>query len=543
MRRRSTFIPSPGIDYDPSEVKINDQHLSFAGLKAAREEKLTLGLSELPEEIVQVLANSHEFHVRWVSEAPYQKSSPYLSSLPSGLHVRYTPRGDQHEDEEICQLLKKLFSTSLRCSTPNLSFSRPQIISERFASAASLQYYTLLPSVQQFVTYIQRTACQSSDRVCNHTVALLNLASYIDLDYDALSHALSITTYWSKPPPVLMDPIGEWTTYDHWNLAIDGSPSDRNELGILQASAELSPAAEPNDIQLEGFLTVLGQDTTPKPTIFSFPSRHQKLPPQQATTQQYTTTFDQPTGLHPTLRITFPNPSALSTHPLTKPNDSTCALHAYLTLPSALFPDEYAFPTTTPDPLFTAAHNILTLRSHSGEKDLEAPDYNIQKWGSAILLELATPPPTNPNTNTTSWSITIPLHLRYLPATANSHTPITIPHPTLFWACPADDGTKFTVNPFDRVNLGYDGLFGPRTMFYHLEPLSSRGLEGSRLVESLNVPVLDTRGFGFGAVELVTGLLVLGGFLYVAGKVVREIVGGSRKVARGGDKSAMKKKQ
>ena len=41
-------------------------------------------------------------------------------------------------------------------------------------------------------------------------------------------------------------------------------------------------------------------------------------------------------------------------------------------------------------------------------------------------------------------------------------------------------------NPFDRTNLGYDGLFGPRTMFYHLQPLSNRSL-----VESINVPVLE----------------------------------------------------
>lgn len=541
MRRRSTFIPSPGVDYDPSEVKINDQHLSFAGLKAAREEKLTIGLSELPEEIVRILEKSHELHVRWVSEEPYQKSIPYLSSLPSGLHVQYTPLDNHHEDEEICQLLKTLFSPSLRCSTPDLSFSRPSIVSERFASSASMQYYALLPSIQQFVSYAQQTVCQRSDKICNHDIALLNLASYIDLDYDALSHALSITTYWSKPPPVLMDPIGEWTTYDHWNLVVDGSPSDRNELGILRPSTELSPAAEPGDIQLEGFLAVLGQDSNPKPTIFSFPSRHQSLPSNQATAQQYTTSFDQPTGLHPTLRIIFPNASSLSTPPLTKPEDSTCALHTYLTLPSVLFPDEYAFPTNQPDPLFTAAHNILTLRSLSGEKDLEAPDYNVQKWGSAILLELATPPPSTNSTSQSpsTWSIKIPLHLRYLPPTTDSHTTITIPHPTLFWACTADSGTKFTVNPFDRVNLGYDGLFGPRTMFYHLEP---RVYEGSRLVEEVKVPILDTRRMGYTVTELVTGLVVLGGFLYVAIKVVREIFKGANGTGRKGE-SGIKKVQ
>lgn len=45
-----------------------------------------------------------------------------------------------------------------------------------------------------------------------------------------------------------------------------------------------------------------------------------------------------------------------------------------------------------------------------------------------------------------------------------------------------------SVNPFDRVNLGYDGLFGPRTIFYHLQ---SDVPAGSMLTEELEVPVLD----------------------------------------------------
>ena len=43
-------------------------------------------------------------------------------------------------------------------------------------------------------------------------------------------------------------------------------------------------------------------------------------------------------------------------------------------------------------------------------------------------------------------------------------------------------------NPFDRVNLGYDGLFGPRTMFYHLNPAEDTN---GTLVEEIKVPVLD----------------------------------------------------
>ena len=513
MRRRSTLIPSPGSDYDPSELKIDGRHLSFAGLKAAREERLTFASKQLPDEIVEILESSHELHVRWVSEEPYEKSGAYLSSLTPGLHVHYTP--SKNNDDQLCPLLQRLYSPSMRCSTINATFSRPDILSERFSSSASLQYYSLLPSLQQFVAWIQRDVCAASDVVCKHNAAILNLASYVDFDYDSIAHALTMTAYWSKAPAVLTDPMGRWTTYDHWNMAIDASPNDKNELGLLQSSM----ATEPSELQMEGILVVVGEDSEPKPVMFSFPSRHHALQSQEANAQKYLVTFDQPTGLHPTMRISFPTTHKLQ-EPRDKPAGSTCALHSYLTLPSVLFADQYAFPTSDLDPLFTEAHNIISLRSFSGEGDLEAPDYAIQQWGSALLLELATPQPASAKAPEHPWEIKIPLHLRYLAPAAGGKQTVEVPWPIVFWACTAEEGTKFTVNPFDRVNLGYDGLFGPRTMFYHLEP---RVQQGCRLLEKIDVPVLDTDIVSHGMADLLTMALVLGGFLWVSWKVLKEV--------------------
>lgn len=104
--------------------------------------------------------------------------------------------------------------------------------------------------------------------------------------------------------------------------------------------------------------------------------------------------------------------------------------------------------------------------------------------------------------------------------TAGGIQDIEIPWPIVFWACTSDEGTKFTVNPFDRVNLGYDGLFGSRTMFYHLEP---RVAQEQKLVETLHVPVLDTDSMSFGTAELLTMALVVGGFLWVGWAVLREL--------------------
>lgn len=76
-------------------------------------------------------------------------------------------------------------------------------------------------------------------------------------------------------------------------------------------------------------------------------------------------------------------------------------------------------------------------------------------------------------------------------------------------------------NPFDRVNLGYDGLFGPRTMFYHLQPASG----GESLLAEIQVPVLDLDGSKMMWVEAGTATMVVLGFLWVCLKSLAVIWG------------------
>ena len=86
-------------------------------------------------------------------------------------------------------------------------------------------------------------------------------------------------------------------------------------------------------------------------------------------------------------------------------------------------------------------------------------------------------------------------------------------------------------NPFDRVSLGYDGLFGPRTMFYHLQPTN----KAEFLLEELKVPVLNTDGPHVGWVDYGTVMIVLLGFSWVCwilGRVVIEDVGIGRASGR-----------
>lgn len=52
------------------------------------------------------------------------------------------------------------------------------------------------------------------------------------------------------------------------------------------------------------------------------------------------------------------------------------------------------------------------------------------------------------------------------------------------------------VNPFDRIHLGYEGLFGLKTRFMAVPP-AERGNGTGRLVEWIDVPVLDMRKAGW----------------------------------------------
>lgn len=244
-------------------------------------------------------------------------------------------------------------------------------------------------------------------------------------------------------------------------------------------------------------------------TLFSFPSRHHPLPSSNGAL--YTMDFIRPAGLHPKMVISFPKRGELL-----QPKEGHCALHAYLTLPSPLFIDRYQLS----DPLFLASHNLIALRSLSGEQDLEAPDWVIKRWGSAALLELAHPDQVTLNETNEMWNVTIPMHLRYLKYNLNftdsKKISIDITYPAIFWACEADEGLKMSTSPFDRVNLGYDGLFGPKTMFYHIPSALE---EGELLQMKLNVPVINPSDAPM--VQLGTLVAIILGFGWVAWQLIR----------------------
>ncbi|KAK6605516.1 Protein pbn1 [Botrytis cinerea] len=468
MRQRITFLQHPQDAVDPQNIKVSQDSITAGRVKAAREDRVTFSFSELPEEIYEVLKASHELHIRWVSPNQYDTASPLLSRLSPGLHVFYSPQRNSKSPDLLCPALKKVFG-NVDCVSPEESFTKLSV--ERFASNAATQYYQPLEDLKALVQYIQQNVCGKSDKECRSRAGRLDYASYVDIDFDTISHALNIVAFWEPQT---------------WDLEVTNTVSNhRLEVGILSVETPL----QPEELSMAGFLTVVGEDSKPSPTLFAFPARH------HTTDTFFTSSFMEPSGLHPTLQLMLS-----SNEPPV--SDRECSLHTHLTLPRTVFPDKYQLS----DSLFLASKNLKALRHVTSPVDLEAPDYAMNIWGSTLLLELAPPESTQ------SFTAEIPLHLRYLSPTnnTNGYTSIDTPHPIVFWACTADEGSKFSGNPFDRVNLGYDGLFGPQTMFYHVSPVA---VPDGRLMNTVNVPVLDLNKSSW--VEIGTASVVSLGFLWI----------------------------
>lgn len=271
-------------------------------------------------------------------------------------------------------------------------------------------------------------------------------------------------------------------------------------MGILTLDDSSKP--EPHEIGMAGGLTVLGEHTKPSSVLFNLPARHRLH--EDSSPSSFSAKFLEPTGLHPTLQLRFNS---------AKPpvDDAYCAVHAHLTLPKAIFADRYQLA----DDLFLKSKNLTALRYSSSPVDLEAPAYATKPWGSGVLLELA--PPSTEGKND-EWTAEIPLHLRYLEPVAGGYTDVEVPYPAVFWACSSEEGTKFPSSPFERVNLGYDALFGPRTVFWHVEPLPTAGDAAGRLMSTVRVPVLETGQANW--VRVGTAAAVVVGFTWVLWKLM-----------------------
>lgn len=385
-----------------------------------------------------------------------------------------------------------------------------------------LQFYQVLPSLKQFVDYTQRILCSKGDMVCDEFASSVSFVDSLDIDYDVRSRSFSILGYQSQSPNISQQ-VG-------WSETIHGNPAKAHkvEIGVLSMQSPM----EKGKLTVGGFLAVVGENEEPsmhffwphpwslndqlltylkEPTLFSFPARYHPLPRKY----RYSASFIEPTGLHPTLQLSI-SQSSLTRPPA--PPEFTCSLHTYLSLPSAIFADKYQL--STADPLFFHSNNLLALNSITGETDLEAPVWTLNRWGSNVLVEL---PQTLLTPTFGSLNATIPLHLRYQSPSPTGHKTIQVPWPVVFWACTPDRGPKKAISPFDRTSLEYDSFFRRSTRFYMLNPDPQ---SGHSLVETVQVPVLAkdlSPGSGYFTRQSVSEALIIAtvlvGFFFVLYKL------------------------
>ncbi|CAJ2509943.1 Uu.00g058430.m01.CDS01 [Anthostomella pinea] len=496
MRQRITFFHRNEHGIEPTSLEVGDRSISGPDLVVAREHRVTLAVEELPAELQELLRSSNELYIRWSTPRALESLGPWTSRLPPGLHAFYTPqKGEVLESLRLCTQLRTVFG-DIDCSSPAESFTT--LPNDRFSHSTAYQYFHTLKSLSNFTTYVEQYACVPKEK-CKERVEELANAVSLDLSYDAISHVVKITAVWPEA---------------HQTLSINSHPDHRTEVGIL--TPDTPPHLEPHELGVTGLLTVLGEDTKPSPVLFSFPARHKD------TESSFSSTFLKPWGLHPTMQLHIDSSKPPS-------DDVRCSLHAYLTLPRFIFADKYQLN----DELFLSSKNLTALRYMTQPVDLEAPDYAMKLWGSSVLLELQ--PPAGQDAE--PWTAEIPLHLRYMSPAAGGYTNIDVPSPAVFWACTAEDGTQFPNSPFDRVNLGYDGLFGPRTSFWHVKPAPEG--DGS-LMHQIRVPVLDLDMSKW--ISTGTSAVVLLGFAFVVFKLLSVYL----KTGYGSQKSAketQKKKQ
>lgn len=164
------------------------------------------------------------------------------------------------------------------------------ILSERFSMSTAYQYYAPL-GVDEFIKGgLARWAVQQGVETS------LESASYIDVDYEAISQAVVLTAVWDKA-----------YSGDGWSETISLPQKDSTiEIGVLSHE----PNTDPEDYQFGGFLTALGQDSKPRNFPPNPPSQTKLTRPQNRHVSKHP---------HDTTPSSPPRPTTPTPHPRSPP--------------------------------------------------------------------------------------------------------------------------------------------------------------------------------------------------------------------------------
>ena len=485
MKHRITLVTYK--TEDDSGFKWDKKSLQLRSLRAAREDKLSFALQELPSPLRELLAQFKELCIRWdygISIGPWSMRDPFASRLPQGLHVHSKPSEPQALNT-LCSFLKTNVGPSVRC------FNNEE--KESFTEGSKWRYfYDPIQSKHGFLDYLVNNMCHIHSARCKKKVLELEQASYIDFNFDSASEKIDLHAFWTQAPSNSAIPESERSWEEHIEHHED---FEKTEVGIF----ERAPDTERFDITLGGHYAIVGKADELSPMLFSFPSRHHSLP----FSSSFNCSFNQPTGLHPKLKCDV----NVSNRP-----HATCKLHSFFDVPQPFFVDPYQLA----DDSVVQSMGIKYVQDVNGETDLEAPLWTVSKWGATVLAEIDTGK-EEITTNGTKLTMEMPLHLRYLePKEGKRYTETSMPWPIVFWAC---DGEGIynpkAKNPFGRYALGYDDLFPSDNVFYHFRAKDPTRLG---LQSKIDVPILDLKEASI--IETWTIRVVLGGFLLLLVQIV-----------------------
>lgn len=83
MRQRTTFVHDPNDTFDPKQLHVQSDSIHVKSLKAAREDRLTLGLYELPQKVLVKMITFVLMATDFISYGEY--SSNVMSYIFDGL--------------------------------------------------------------------------------------------------------------------------------------------------------------------------------------------------------------------------------------------------------------------------------------------------------------------------------------------------------------------------------------------------------------------------------------------------------------------------